>query len=57
MRNVTLEHLADFLEAVEIEQTIDAGHVAIHIVNAGTSESPCRYVIVNDCFGNTTITP
>jgi hypothetical protein len=57
MRSVTLEHLADFLECVEIEKTINVDSTIIHIVNAGTIENPCRYVIVNDCYGNTTITP
>ena len=41
----------------EVEQTIQTEVATIHICNIGTKESPCRYVVMNDELGNSTISP
>jgi hypothetical protein len=57
MQTVTLEQLPAHFSVAPIEQTIDLGHTLIHITNAGTKDNPCRYVVINDMYGNTTISP
>jgi len=52
MRNLTLEQLAGYLESATIEQSLDAGHAITHI---GRNEFGVRFVLVNDCFGNSVV--
>lgn len=53
MRLLNLSQTADFLEAATIEKTIEAGHAIIH---TGVSEAGSRFVLVNDCHGQTVLT-
>lgn len=53
MRILSLEQTADFLETANVEHSNDVGHAIIHI---GVSESGARFVLVNDCHGNTALT-
>lgn len=53
MRNLSLAEAADYLEAATIEQTIKAGHA---VVNVGVNEFGTRFVLVNDCQGQTVVT-
>lgn len=52
MRHLSLQDTADYLEFATIQHTNDAGHAIVHI---GTSEAGRRFVLVNDCFGNSTL--
>jgi hypothetical protein len=51
MQDLTLQDMADLLDCASIEQTIDLGHSIIHIGNTGTSDKPCRFVLINDYTG------
>lgn len=53
MRNLSLAEAADYLEAATIEQTFPAGHA---VVNVGVNEFGTRFVLVNDCQGQTVVT-
>lgn len=53
IQHLTMEDTAEFLECAVIEQTIDLGHSVVHVGNVGTSDKPCRFVLVNDMFGKT----
>lgn len=55
MQHLTLEQAVDFMESATIEQSIDTGHTIIHIGNAGTADSPARFVLMNDMYGRTTL--
>ncbi|MDI1259365.1 hypothetical protein [Aquabacterium sp.] len=47
MREMTLSEAADFLEAANIEQTIDAGFAIVHLINSDGIKS----LIINDLHG------
>lgn len=53
MKFITLTEAADLLETAEIIQSIDAGHAITHI---GTDEAGNKFVMLNNCDGETTIT-
>jgi len=48
MQHLTMQQTADYLEAAIIMQTIDAGHVVVHV---GVNASGTKFVLVNDCAG------
>lgn len=50
MQHLNLEQAADYIEAAIIESTTDIGHAIIH---TGTSTTGARFVLVNDCHGQT----
>lgn len=52
MKQLTLEQVADYLESATIEQSHDVGHAIVHI---GRNEAGGRFVMVNDCYGKTTV--
>lgn len=52
MRMLSLEQTADFLETATIEKSHDVGHAIIH---TGISESGSRFVLVNNCYGETVL--
>ena len=51
IQSLTLQDTADFLDCA----SIDLGHSVVHIGNTGTPNNLCRFVLVNDCHGNTTL--
>lgn len=55
MQHLTLEQAADFLEAANIEHSINIGHTITHVGCVGSPECPARFVLVNDMYGNTTL--
>lgn len=55
IQQLTLQDTADFLECAVIEQTADLGHSVVHIGNVGTPDKPCRFVLVNDQFGQSVL--
>lgn len=50
MKKLSLEALADYLETATIMQTLDVKHAIIH---EGINASGIRFVIVNNCHGET----
>lgn len=52
MRMLSLEQTADFIETAIIEKSHDVGHAIIH---TGMSESGSRFVLVNNCYGETVL--
>jgi hypothetical protein len=52
MQTMTLQQTADYLEGVNISQTIDAGHAVIHL---GTNAAGVSFVLVNDASGESTV--
>jgi len=52
MEMLDLDQAGDFLAAMTITRTIDAGHAIVHI---GTDEYGRRVVLVNDCDGDTCV--
>lgn len=52
MQQLTLEQVADYLESATIEQSHDVGHAIVHI---GRNAAGGRFVMVNDCYGKTTV--
>ncbi|MGT2505928.1 hypothetical protein [Cupriavidus basilensis] len=55
IHSITLQQAADLLECATIEQTTNLGHTIVHIGNLGTKGDPCRFVMINDAFGNTSL--
>ena len=55
LQQLTPQDTADFLDCAVIEQTTDLGHSVVHIGNVGTSDKPCRFVLVNDQFGQSVL--
>lgn len=53
MQQLTLAETADYLESAIIEHMQDVGHAIIH---SGRNAAGARFVLVNDCFGKTTVT-
>jgi hypothetical protein len=53
MRVLNLNQTADFLEAATINNTIDLGHAIIHM---GFNAAGLRFVLVNDCNGESALT-
>lgn len=53
MRMLSLELAADYLEAATIEQTVNEGHAIVHF---GMSYAGNRFVLVNNCMGETVLT-
>ena len=53
---LTQQDTADLLDCAVIEQTIELGHSIVHVGNVGTPISPCRFVLVNDMFGQSVLT-
>lgn len=53
MQLMTLQQTADYLEAAIIGETIDTGHVLIHV---GTNAAGVPFALVNDVHGKTTLT-
>lgn len=52
MERITLEQMADFFEDAVIEHTHDFGHTIVH---SGISGSGARFVLLNDCWGESTL--
>ena len=52
MEHITLQQTADFLENATIEQTVEYGHAIVHF---GVSEAGSRFVLMNDCNGETVL--
>lgn len=50
MQQLNLSETADYLEAATIHETHEAGHAIIHI---GVSGAGLRFVLINDCWGQT----
>ena len=50
MKTLSLEQTADYLETATINQSIDEGHAIIHI---GENEAGCKFIMVNNCMGET----
>jgi len=53
MRVLNLNQTVDFLESATIKNTIDAGHAIVHM---GVSEAGSRFVLINDCNGESVLT-
>lgn len=52
MRVLNISQTSDFLETANIETTVDCGHAIIH---TGTTEAGSRFVLVNDCHGDSSL--
>lgn len=53
MQQLTLDQAADYLEdAALLEEPIRIAHT---IINVGVTAAGRRFVLVNDCHGNTTV--
>jgi hypothetical protein len=52
MQHLSQDQAADMLAAMNITQTIDAGHAIVHV---GTDDAGRRVVLMNDCHGNTVL--
>lgn len=52
MQKLTLEQAANYLEGAIIEHTHDTGDTIIHV---GRNAEGVRFVLANDCFGETSI--
>lgn len=55
IHSITLDQAADLLKCATVEETTDLGHTIVHIGDLGTEGDPCRFVMINDAFGNTTV--
>jgi len=55
MRFLTESETADYLAAAIIEQSIDEEHAIIHTGTAYGGDG-CRFVLINDCNGQTVLT-
>lgn len=53
MQMLTLAQVADYLESATIEETHDKGFVITHF---GKNAAGARFVLVNNCFGNSVVT-
>lgn len=53
MKILTLAQVADYLESATIEETHDVGFAITHF---GKNAAGARFVLVNDCFGNSAVT-
>lgn len=53
MKTLTMQQTADYLEGATIQHTHDSGHAVTHI---GTNAAGVRFVLVNDCSGQTVVT-
>lgn len=53
MKTLTESETADYLEAATIINTMDGGHAIAHW---GISREGFRFMLVNDCHGNTVVT-
>lgn len=53
MKQLTLEQTADYLERATIERSHDVGHAIIHI---GRNAFGVKFVLINNAFGETTVT-
>lgn len=53
MRQLTMAQAASYLAAATIEHTHDTGHAITH---TGTNALGVRFVLVNDCTGQTVLT-
>lgn len=53
METLSLEQTADYLEAAEIQTSVNLGYAVIH---QGINEAGCSFVLLNDWQGNTVIT-
>lgn len=52
MKSISLQQTADFLEGATIERTLDAGDTIIH---SGIGASGFRFILMNDCMGETVL--
>ncbi|MES2716470.1 MAG: hypothetical protein V4795_11935 [Pseudomonadota bacterium] len=52
MQSLSLAQVADILETATIQNTTDHGHTIVHV---GTTEAGHRFVLVNDCNGNSCV--
>ena len=53
MKAMTLQQTADYLEAANIDHTLNSGHAITHI---GTNAAGVPFVLVNDYPGQTVVT-
>lgn len=53
MKLLNLQDAADYLETATIEHSHDAGFAVIH---SGRTSSGIRFVMVNDCQGDSALT-
>lgn len=53
MKSLTQAETADYLESATIINTMDCGHAIAHI---GVTDTGIRFMLVNDCYGNTVVT-
>jgi len=53
MKILSPELTADYLETANIEQTLNEGHAIVHI---GKNSAGSRFVLVNNCMGETVLT-
>lgn len=52
MQHLTLTQVADIIESATVEHTADHGHAIVHV---GTTEAGLRFVLMNDCNGNSCV--
>lgn len=52
MQTLTLEQVAAIMDGATIEQTADHGHAIVHV---GTTAAGHRFVLVNDCNGDSCV--
>lgn len=52
MQLLSLAQVADMLETATIQNTTDYGHAIVHV---GTTEAGHRFVLVNDCNGDSCV--
>lgn len=53
MKSITLAQAADYLEVAAIESTTNVGSILVHI---GKNAAGVRFVMVNNCDGETMLT-
>lgn len=49
---LTLEQACDYLQNATVERSVDTGHAITHF---GLSAAGARFVMVNDCYGETAL--
>lgn len=52
MKSISLQQTADFLEGATIEHSFDTGDAIIH---SGIGASGSRFILMNNCMGETVL--
>jgi len=52
MKKITMQECSDYLEGANIENSFDNGFEIYHM---GVAASGLRFVLINDCLGNTVL--